>query len=50
MRLPQIWDDWVTYDDNGISGIRDDAPEDVKKEFEKYQNQKKTLESEHTKL
>jgi hypothetical protein len=50
VRLPEIWDNWVTYDDNGISGIRDDAPDNVKQEFEKYLNQQKDLETAHTKI
>ncbi len=46
MRIPEIWDDWVKYDDNGISGIRDDAPEDVKKAFaERQAEQKKQAEN-----
>lgn len=50
MRLPEIWDDWVVYDDKGISGIRDDAPDDVKKAFEEWQNKQKDLESQHLKI
>lgn len=38
MRLPEIWDPYVIYDDDGfVCGISDNAPEDVKKAFEEYQ-------------
>ena len=31
MRIEQVWDKWMLYDDDGfVSGIRDDAPDDVK--------------------
>lgn len=36
MRLPEIWDAWAEYDDFGISGIREDAPEEVKEAYAKY--------------
>ena len=37
MRERQIWDDWVKYNNAGyINGIRDDAPDDVKKSYEEY--------------
>ena len=37
MREKQIWDDWVKYNNAGyINGIRDDAPDDVKKSYEEY--------------
>ena len=37
MRIEQIWDNWMMYDDDGfVSGIRDDAPDDVKKAYQEY--------------
>ena len=37
MRIEQVWDKWMMYDDNGfVSGIRDDAPDDVKKAYQEY--------------
>lgn len=37
MRIEQIWDKWMLYDDDGFcSGIRPDAPEDVKKAYKEY--------------
>ncbi len=37
MRTEQIWDKWMLYDDDGfVSGIRDDAPDDVKKAYAEY--------------
>lgn len=37
MRIEQVWDKWMLYDDDGfVSGIRDDAPDDVKKAYEEH--------------
>lgn len=37
MRVKEIWDDWMTYDDDGFcDGIRPDAPDEVKAAYEKY--------------
>lgn len=37
MREKGIWDDWVTYDEDGfVNGIREDAPDDVKRAYEKH--------------
>lgn len=37
MRVEEIWDKWVTYDDDGFySGIREDAPNEVKEAYAKY--------------
>ncbi len=46
MRSKEVWDDWMKYDEDGFySGIRDDAPEDVKKAYaehiEKQEKEKK---------
>lgn len=49
MRLPEIWDEWAVYDDNGISGLRDDAPEDVKKAYEDHLKELERLKKEHKK-
>lgn len=37
MRVEEIWDKWMTYDDDGFcSGIRPDAPDEVKAAYEKH--------------
>lgn len=37
MRLKEIWDDWMEYDEDGFySGIRADAPAEVKEAYEKH--------------
>lgn len=46
MNIEPIWADYATYDDEGfINGVTEDAPEEVKKEFEKYWRQKMDNES-----
>lgn len=36
-RVKEIWDDWMTYDDDGFyNGIRPDAPDEVKVAYEKH--------------
>lgn len=37
MRIENVWDKWVTYDDDGfVNGISPEAPEDVKKAYAEY--------------
>lgn len=37
MREKQIWDDWMKYDEDGFySGVRDDAPDELKEAYAKY--------------
>ena len=31
-----LWYEYAEYDENGVCGIRSDAPEDVKKEVDQY--------------
>lgn len=46
MDIEPIWADYVTFDEDGnINGVREDAPEEAKKEFAKYWRQKKKNES-----
>ena len=42
--------DYLIIDDDGWKGIRDDAPDDVKKAFEEWQNEQKDFESQHLKI
>ena len=37
MMLEPIWWDWAIFDGNGLCGINENAPEEIKKEYEKYQ-------------
>lgn len=37
MLIKPEWWEWVVLDDNGISGISDDAPDDMKAAFEEFQ-------------
>lgn len=44
MREKEIWFDWATYDDDGfVNGIREDAPEEAKKSYKQYLEEKKEL-------
>ena len=47
MRTEQIWDKWVTYDEDGfVNGIDPKAPDDVKKAYAEYKvEQKKQYEN-----
>lgn len=46
MDIEPIWADYVTFDEDGnINGVREDAPEEAKKEFTKYWRKKKKNES-----
>jgi hypothetical protein len=36
MREKEIWDDYITIDEDGIRHIRDDAPEEAKKAYFEY--------------
>lgn len=36
MLIEPEWWEWVVLDDNGISGISDDAPDDMKAAFEAF--------------
>ena len=37
MRIKEVWDDWMKYDDDGFySDIRDDAPDEVKKAYAEH--------------
>ena len=37
MREPMIFDDWTVTDEDGfVCGVREDAPEEVKKAYEGY--------------
>ena len=44
MREKQIWDDWATYNEDGyVNGVKDNAPDDVKKAYEQYLHEKEEL-------
>lgn len=37
MRIHEKWDDWVLYDEDGFRcGLRQDAPDDVKKAYSQF--------------
>lgn len=37
MMVKPIWWDWATFNEDGfLSGIDENAPEEIKKEYEKY--------------
>ena len=37
MRMEAVWDKYMKYDDDGFCcGIRDDAPEEVKRAYAEY--------------
>lgn len=37
MRIEEVWDSWLEYDEDGfVSGIREDAPDDVKAAYSEY--------------
>lgn len=37
MRIEAIWDEWMLYDDDGFcSGIRSDAPDEVKEAYKEH--------------
>lgn len=51
MRLEPIWWEWTIANENGfMCGIRDDAPEDIKKEYEKYLEEKEELKKKGIKI
>ena len=42
MMVEPVWARYATYDDDGyVSGIRDDAPQEAKEAFEKYQEEQR---------
>lgn len=34
--IKPVWWDWAKFDENGLCGIDENAPEEIKKEYEKY--------------
>lgn len=37
LRVKEIWDDWAIYDEDGFKcGIKEDAPEEVKKAYDNF--------------
>lgn len=36
MMIKPVWWDWAKFDENGLCGIDENAPEEIKKEYEKY--------------
>lgn len=48
MMTAPIWYKYATFDDDGfVDGIRDDAPEDVKRAYEEYIEEQKKAEADH---
>ena len=46
MEIEPIWAQYVTYDEDGyINGIVDTAPEDVKRAFAEYQEERRMAEN-----
>lgn len=51
LRVKEIWDDWVIYDEDGFRcGIKDDAPDKVEKVYNDFlkkeqENQKNNIKS-----
>ena len=44
MRIKEIWDDWMEYDEDGFySGIREDAPDEVKEAYKTYLAEKENI-------
>lgn len=44
MRIEMIWDAWLLYDEDGFCcGIRNDAPDDVKKAYNQYISEQEAL-------
>ena len=36
MMIKPVWWDWAKFDEDGLCGIDENAPEEIKKEYEKY--------------
>lgn len=49
MEMP-IWFEYAVFDDNGVCGVRDDAPEDVKKAYAAYVQEQENTEKEGIRL
>lgn len=51
MRIPGTWNEWAKYDEDGfLCGIREDAPEEAKKEYEQYLEETKKAKEKGIKL
>lgn len=50
MRVKELWDEWAIFDDDGLIGIRDDAPKEVKKAFCEYMDKINKLRDEGIKV
>lgn len=45
-----IWYEYAVYDENGIIGVREDSPEDVKTAYNEYVKEQKEAEKTGIKL
>ena len=36
MMIKPVWWDWAKFDEDGLCGIDENAPEEIKKEYKKY--------------
>lgn len=50
MMLEPIWWDWAIFDENGLCGIDENAPEEIKKEYEKYLEEEEERKKQHIKM
>ena len=50
MLEPQIWYDYALFDNDGVCGIKEDAPEPIKKAYEDYVKEKQEAQKESIKL
>lgn len=46
----QIWYDYALFDNDGVCGIKEDAPEPIKKAYEDYVKEKQEAQKESIKL
>lgn len=49
MEMP-IWYEYAIYNDDGVCGVRNDAPEDVKKAYAAYVQEQEKAEKDGIKL
>ena len=43
MCVPEIWEKWALYDEDGICGIKEDAPEEMKKVYKRWKEEQDFL-------
>ena len=45
-----VWFEYAIYDDDGVCGVRDDAPEEIKQAYAAYVKEQKKMEKQGIKL